>query len=178
MNINYDVVRAITNDRVGIMPDASQVHFKLIYEVPTGKVLGAQAIGKGDVVKRVDVIATVIKLAGTVEVPEKTEKYKGFYNLTDIEATVENTTLSYIIRGFFEDTFEERKNKVREIAKELNKRYGEDTVVLEIKNQYNNMKEKIGPVMHIVENAKEAMIEAKVTPNIKPIRGGTESFFL
>ena len=67
MNINYDIVRLITNDKVGIMPDAKPIHFKLIYEVPTGKVLGAQAIGKGDVTKRVDIIATVIKLGGTVE---------------------------------------------------------------------------------------------------------------
>lgn len=108
------------------------------------------------------------------EVPEKTEKYEGFYHLTDIEATVENTTLSYIIRDFFADTFETRKNKIREIEKELNEKYGEGTVVVEIKDQYNNMKEKIEPVMHIVENAKEAMIEANVTPNIRPIRGGTD----
>ncbi len=67
MNINYDIVRLITNDKVGIMPDAKPLHFKLIFEVPTGKVLGAQAIGLGDVAKRVDVIATIIKLGGTVE---------------------------------------------------------------------------------------------------------------
>ena len=67
MNINYDIVRLITNDKVGIMPDAKPLHFKLIYEVPTGKVLGAQAIGKGDVTKRIDIIATIIKLGGTVE---------------------------------------------------------------------------------------------------------------
>ncbi|VYT90124.1 peptidase T [Clostridium tertium] len=108
------------------------------------------------------------------EVPEKTEKYEGFYHLTDIEATVENTTLSYIIRDFFTDTFEARKNKIREIEKELNEKYGAGTVVAEIKDQYNNMKEKIEPLMHIVENAKEAMIEANITPNIRPIRGGTD----
>ena len=108
------------------------------------------------------------------EVPEKTEKYEGFYHLTDINATVENTTLSYIIRDFFNESFEERKNRIRKLEKELNEKYGEGTVVAEIKDQYNNMKEKIEPVMHIVENAKEAMIEAKVTPNIRPIRGGTD----
>ena len=67
MNINYDIVRLITNDKVGIMPDSKSLHFKLIYEVPTGKILGAQAIGMGDVAKRVDIIATLIKLGGTVE---------------------------------------------------------------------------------------------------------------
>lgn len=108
------------------------------------------------------------------EVPENTESYEGFYHLTDINATVENTTLSYIIRDFFKDSYEERKNKIREIEKELNKKYGEGTVVVEIKNQYNNMKEKIEPVMHVVENAQQAMIEANITPNIRPIRGGTD----
>ena len=63
---------------------------------------------------------------------------------------------------------------LQEIEKELNNKYGEGTVVAEIKDQYNNMKEKIEPVMHIIENAKEAMIEANVIPNIRPIRGGTD----
>ena len=108
------------------------------------------------------------------EVPEKTERYEGFYHLTDINATVENSTLSYIIRDFFTDTFEARKNKMKEIEKELNNKYGEGTVVVEIKDQYRNMKEKIEPLMHIVDNANEAMIEANITPNIRPIRGGTD----
>lgn len=68
MKINYDVVRIIMNDKVGIMPDSAPMHFKLLFEVPTGKILGAQAIGKGDVTKRVDIIATAIKFGGTVEV--------------------------------------------------------------------------------------------------------------
>lgn len=67
LDINYEVVRIILSDKVGLMPDASPIHLKLIYEVPTGKVLGAQAIGKGDVTKRVDIIATVIKFGGTLE---------------------------------------------------------------------------------------------------------------
>lgn len=67
MKINYDVVRIIMNDKVGIMPDSAPMHFKLLFEVPTGKILGAQAIGKGDVTKRVDIIATAIKFGGTVE---------------------------------------------------------------------------------------------------------------
>ena len=67
MNINYEVVRIKANDKVGIMPDNSPVHFKLLFEKPTGRVLGAQAIGKGDVVKRVDIIATTIAFGGTVK---------------------------------------------------------------------------------------------------------------
>ena len=67
MKIKYDIVRIIPSDKVGIMPDSSPMHFKLIFEVPTGRVLGAQAIGKGDVIKRIDVIATAIKFGATVE---------------------------------------------------------------------------------------------------------------
>ena len=67
MNIKYDIVRISTNDKVGIMPNSSPMHFKLIFEVPTGKVLGAQAIGKGEAIKRIDVIATAIKFGATVE---------------------------------------------------------------------------------------------------------------
>lgn len=67
MKINYDLVRIILPDKVGLMPDASPMHFKLLFEVPTGRILGAQAIGRGDVTKRIDVIATAIKLGGTVD---------------------------------------------------------------------------------------------------------------
>lgn len=67
MKIDYDIVRISTNDKVGIMPDSSPLHFKLIFELPTGKVLGAQAIGKGEAIKRIDVIATAIKFGATVE---------------------------------------------------------------------------------------------------------------
>ena len=73
MNINYDIVRLILSDKVGLMPDAAPMHFKLLFEVPTGRILGAQAIGKGDVTKRIDIIATAIKFAGTV------------YDLKDLE---------------------------------------------------------------------------------------------
>ncbi|MFA9463163.1 MAG: FAD-dependent oxidoreductase [Velocimicrobium sp.] len=67
LKIKYEIVRVILSDKVGIMPDASPMHFKLLFEVPTGKILGAQAIGKGDVTKRIDVIATTIKFGGTLD---------------------------------------------------------------------------------------------------------------
>ncbi len=67
ININYDIVRVILSDKVGLMPDAAPMHFKLLFEVPTGKILGAQAIGKGDVTKRIDIVATAIKFGGTLE---------------------------------------------------------------------------------------------------------------
>ncbi|MBN2625157.1 MAG: pyridine nucleotide-disulfide oxidoreductase, partial [Spirochaetales bacterium] len=66
LNIDFDCVRIIPGDKVGLMPSSRSMHFKLVYEVPTGKILGAQAIGKGNVDKRIDVIATVIKFGGTI----------------------------------------------------------------------------------------------------------------
>jgi len=108
------------------------------------------------------------------EVPEKTEKYEGFSHLSDISGTVEKTTLEFIIRDFFENTFEKRKSQFKDIEKALNAKYGEGVVSVKIKDQYRNMKEKIEPVMHIVDAAKKAMEDANVIPTIKPIRGGTD----
>lgn len=129
---------------------------------------------KGKMLSSIMVANEFINSLPLDEVPEKTDKYEGFSHLTDIEGTIENTSLNYIVRDFFTDSFEERKEKFKNIEKELNKKYGEGTVIVNIKDQYKNMKEKIEPVMHIVENAKEAMIEAGVTPIVRPIRGGTD----
>lgn len=129
---------------------------------------------KGKMLNSIMVANEFINSLPLDEVPEKTNKYEGFSHLTDIEGTIENTSLNYIVRDFFTDSFEERKEKFKNIEKELNKKYGEGTVIVNIKDQYKNMKEKIEPVMHIVENAKEAMIEAGVTPIVRPIRGGTD----
>lgn len=129
---------------------------------------------KGKMLNSIMVANEFINSLPLDEVPEKTDKYEGFSHLTDIEGTIENTTLNYIVRDFFIDSFEGRKANFKNIEKELNKKYGEGTVIVNIKDQYNNMKEKIEPVMHIVENAKEAMIEAGVTPIVRPIRGGTD----
>ncbi|MGL5351918.1 MAG: peptidase T [Clostridium sp.] len=108
------------------------------------------------------------------EVPEKTAKYEGFSHLSDISGTVEKTNLDFIIRDFFEDTYEKRKSQFKDIEKALNEKYGAGVVKVEIKDQYRNMKEKIEPVMHIVDVAKKAMEDAGVIPTIKPIRGGTD----
>ncbi|EOR25853.1 peptidase T [Clostridium sartagoforme AAU1] len=129
---------------------------------------------KGKMLNSIMVANEFINSLPLDEVPEKTNKYEGFSHLTDIEGTIENTSLNYIVRDFFTDSFEERKEKFKNIEKELNKKYGEGTVIVNIKDQYKNMKEKIEPVMHIVENAKEAMIEAGVIPIVRPIRGGTD----
>lgn len=108
------------------------------------------------------------------EVPEKTEDYEGFFHLTDINGSVEETTMSFIIRDFFDDNFNKRKEKFKEVQDSLNKKYGDGTVNIALKEQYKNMKEKIEPVMHIVETAIRAMETAGVKPKVKPIRGGTD----
>lgn len=108
------------------------------------------------------------------EVPEKTEKYEGFSHFISMSGEVEETKLVFIIRDFFEDTYESRKERFVEIEKELNKKYGENRVTVEIKDSYKNMKEKVEPVMYIVDMAKKAMESANVTPLVKPIRGGTD----
>lgn len=108
------------------------------------------------------------------EVPEKTEKYEGFSHLISMSGEVEETKLVFIIRDFFGDTYESRKERFVEIEKELNKKYGENRVTVEIKDSYKNMKEKVEPVMYIVDMAKKAMESANVTPLVKPIRGGTD----
>lgn len=108
------------------------------------------------------------------EVPEKTENYEGFSHLISMSGEVEETKLVFIIRDFFEDTYEKRKERFREIEKELNEKYGEGRVTVEIKDSYKNMKEKVEPVMYIVDMAKKAMENADVTPLVKPIRGGTD----
>ena len=108
------------------------------------------------------------------EVPEKTSGYEGFYHLIELNGTVENTSMQYIIRDFFDDTFVKRQEKLKEIEKTLNNKYGEGIVTVDIKEQYRNMKEMVEPVMHIVDNAKKAMEDAEVTPEIRPIRGGTD----
>ena len=108
------------------------------------------------------------------DTPEHTEGYEGFFHLNDIEGDVEETSLYYIIRDFFEDTFEGRKVQMMEAASALNEKYGEGTVTVEIKDQYKNMRTMVEPHMYLIENAKKAMEMAGVEPIIKPIRGGTD----
>lgn len=108
------------------------------------------------------------------DTPEHTEGYEGFFHLNDIEGDVEETSMYYIIRDFFEDTFEGRKVKMMEAASVLNEKYGEGTVTVEIKDQYKNMRTMVEPHMYLIENAKKAMEMAGVKPIIKPIRGGTD----
>lgn len=108
------------------------------------------------------------------EVPERTSGYEGFFHLYAIEGKVEETNLQLIIRDHDKQKFQDRKVLLEKITTELNTKHGAGTVELEIKDQYFNMKEKVTPVMHIVDIAEEAMKNLGITPLIKPIRGGTD----
>ena len=108
------------------------------------------------------------------ETPEHTQGYEGFYHLVGMNGTVEETTLSYIIRDHDRARFESRKRELEHLVRKVNREFGEGTVEIDIRDQYYNMREKIEPCMHIVDLAKEAMTAVGVTPNVKPIRGGTD----
>lgn len=107
------------------------------------------------------------------ETPEHTEEYEGFYHLISFEGTVEQTTLTYIIRDHDRDRFERRKKEIEHLVRKVNHEFP-GVASLEIKDQYYNMREKIEPVMHIIDIAEEAMRLADVTPKVVPIRGGTD----
>ncbi|WP_041087444.1 peptidase T [Jeotgalibacillus soli] len=108
------------------------------------------------------------------EVPEHTEQYEGFYHLLSFNGSVEQTILSYIIRDFDRELFEARKALMEQITIDLQQKYGEDRIKLELNDQYYNMREKIEPFMHIVDTAHEAMTNLGIDPIIRPIRGGTD----
>ncbi len=108
------------------------------------------------------------------ECPECTEGYEGFYHVTDIKGTVEEAVVDFIIRDHDRAIFEKRKEVIAQAAEKLNKVYGETIFEVEIKDSYHNMKEMIEKEMHVVDNLKEAMIKAGVTPKVSPIRGGTD----
>lgn len=108
------------------------------------------------------------------ETPEHTENYEGFYHLISFEGNVEKTTLLYIIRDHDRSKFESRKKEIQHLVNKIAAEFGADSVNLEIKDQYYNMREKIEPLMHIVDLASEAMREVGIEPKIKPIRGGTD----
>jgi tripeptide aminopeptidase len=109
-----------------------------------------------------------------LETPEHTEDRQGFFHLHNITGSVDQTNLEYIIRDHDKGHFEARKEIMNKVAAELNGQYGQELISVSLKDQYFNMREKIEPVMHIVELAKEAMEAANIKPIIKPIRGGTD----
>ena len=108
------------------------------------------------------------------ETPATTEGYEGFFHLLAMKGEVEHTELTYIIRDHNREKFEARKALFAEIAKRLNEAHGEELVAVEVKDQYYNMREKVEPLMHIIDIAFAAMTEAGVEPKVKAIRGGTD----
>ncbi|MDU1891345.1 MAG: peptidase T [Dysgonomonas sp.] len=115
----------------------------------------------------------LISMLPESERPEHTTGYEGFFHLTNVSGTVDSATVGYIIRDHSRELFEARKRKMQEVVDFINKLYPNSTTV-EIKDQYYNMREKVEPVMHIVNVAFEAMEMVGVTPIVKPIRGGTD----
>lgn len=129
---------------------------------------------KGKMVNSILIAQEFIDLLPKTEVPEQTEDREGFFHLHTIKGNVEETILQYIIRDHDKGRFEKRKQFLKDIASRLNKEHNKEVIEVEITDQYFNMKEKIEPVMHIVDIAEKAMKAVGVKPIIKPIRGGTD----
>jgi tripeptide aminopeptidase len=107
------------------------------------------------------------------ETPEHTEGYEGFYHLTYMQGTVEETTIAYIIRDHDRDRFENRKKEIQHLVSKINAEFP-NCATLTLKDQYFNMREQIKPVMHVVNIVEESMKEVGINPKIRAIRGGTD----
>lgn len=129
---------------------------------------------KGKMINSMLIASDFIAALPKDEVPEKTEGYEGFFHLHNMNGEVEKTELQYIIRDHDFKLFEERKVLFQQVVDDLNKKLGDDLIEVEITDQYFNMREKIEPVMHIVDIAEEAMKQLGIKPLIKAIRGGTD----
>lgn len=129
---------------------------------------------KGKMVNANRLAAEFAAMLPADETPETTEGYEGFYHLLGIESNIEQAKLSYIIRDHDREKFEDRKAFIAECVKKMNEKYGEGTVVADVKDQYYNMKEKIDPNMHVIDIVLKAMQDCGVAPKVEPIRGGTD----
>ena len=129
---------------------------------------------KGKMVNANRLAAEFAMMLPAAETPETTEGYEGFYHLLGMETNIENAKLSYIIRDHDRSRFEDRKDFIKECAARMNEKYGEGTVVADVKDQYYNMKEKIDPNMHVIDIVLKAMQDSGVPPKVEPIRGGTD----
>ncbi len=129
---------------------------------------------KGKMINAIQVACELNSLIPAVERPEHTEGYEGFYHCVGISGTVEEASISYIIRDHDADEFERRKVWMWSAVDMLKKKYGEGVLTLTLKDQYYNMKKMVEPHPQLIELAKQAMTEAGVTPIVRPIRGGTD----
>ncbi|QPC47846.1 peptidase T [Mangrovibacillus cuniculi] len=129
---------------------------------------------KGKMVNSIKIGMELQSLLPSEEAPELTEGYEGFFHLLSFQGDVEKTTLQYIIRDFDKEKFEGKKQLLSNVVAELQEKYGQERVVLEMEDQYYNMREKIEPVKHIVDIAHKAMTNFDIQPIVEPIRGGTD----
>jgi len=129
---------------------------------------------KGKMINSMTIAGDFIHRLPSKEVPESTEGYEGFFHLHQLKGNVEQSILHYIIRDHDTDLFNNRKQFMIDLVAKMNSELGDDAIEIDIKDQYYNMKEKVIPVMHIVDIAEEVMNEIGITPLIKPIRGGTD----
>ncbi|RLD53802.1 MAG: peptidase T [Bacteroidetes bacterium] len=131
-------------------------------------------VAKGKMINSILVAMELNSMLPKNQKPEYTTGFEGFFHLLDFQGSVDNTSIKYIIRDFDRDKFENKKTLMRDAVKFLNSKYGKNIIDLEMNDQYYNMKEKIVPVIEIVETAKKAMLEVGVEPKIFPVRGGTD----
>ena len=129
---------------------------------------------KGKMINSMSIAGDFILRLPSKEVPESTEGYEGFFHLHQFKGNVEQSILQYIIRDHDTDLFNNRKQFMIDLVARMNSELGNNAIELDIKDQYYNMKEKVIPVMHIVDIAEEVMQDIGITPLIKPIRGGTD----
>ncbi|MEN8815533.1 MAG: peptidase T [Nonlabens sp.] len=129
---------------------------------------------KGKMINSMYVAQEFIDSLPRMETPEHTEGYQGFFHLHNMNGAVEKTELHYIIRDHDKGHFEARKDVMRRLVNTINEQYDRKAVSIEIEDQYYNMREKVEPVMHIVDVAEQAMKDLGIIPLIKPIRGGTD----
>ncbi|CDC01218.1 peptidase T [Bacteroides sp. CAG:443] len=129
---------------------------------------------KGKMINALFVANEFVGMLPENETPATTEGYEGFYHLIGMTGEVEQATVSYIIRDHDRQKFEARKIFMQSCAEKINKKYGEGTVKIDIKDQYYNMRQQVEPLMHIIDIAFAAMQEAGVEPKVKAIRGGTD----
>ncbi|CAI8325689.1 MAG: Peptidase T [Flavobacterium sp. SCGC AAA160-P02] len=139
----------------------------------TGKIVHP-GYAKGKMINSMTIASDFINRLPKKEVPESTDGYDGFFHLHHLEGKVEQTVLQYIIRDHDKELFETRKKLIQDIAIQMNKELGNDAIMVNLKDQYYNMKEKIVPVMHIVDIVEEVMKDVGIKPLVKPIRGGTD----
>ena len=129
---------------------------------------------KNKMINSIRVANHFVAMLPSHETPEHTEGYEGFYHIISFNGTVEQTVVNYIIRDHSRERFESRKREFQHLTNKINSEYGEGTLKLELRDQYYNMREKIEPVMYVIDIAKEAMLAAGVEPVVKAIRGGTD----